>query len=178
MSIDPTAAKYPSLVVASGVVSISLRPAVADDRAFLLDVYRASRAEELALVPWSDEEKAAFLAMQFDAQDRYYADALPATVRSVVLLDSHPIGRLYVDIDDERVLIVDIALLPEHREQGIGSALLAGVLAEADRRRLPTRLHVEPHSRAHRLYRRLGFEVADAGAVYDLMERPWSTSPP
>ena len=94
-----------------------------------------------------------------------------------MLLDGHPVGRLYVDVDDERVLIVDIALLPEHRGRGIGSALLAGVLAEADRRRLPTRLHVEPDNRAQRLYRRLGFGVADPGAVYDLMERPWSTSP-
>jgi ribosomal protein S18 acetylase RimI-like enzyme len=178
MSFDPTAAKYPSLVVASGVVPISLRPAVGDDRAFLLDVYGASRAEELTSVPWSDEQKAAFVAMQFDAQDRYYADALPSTQRSVVLLEGHPIGRLYVDIDDARVLIVDVVLLPEHRGRGIGSALLAGVLAEADRRRLPTRLHVEPHNRAHRLYRRFGFKVVEPGAVYDLMERPWSTSPP
>jgi GNAT superfamily N-acetyltransferase len=155
---------------------ISLRPVIEDDRAFLLDVYGAARADELAGVPWSDEEKADFLLMQFDAQDRYYADALPSTARSVVLLEGRPIGRLYVDVDQERVLIVDMALLPEHRGQGIGSGLLAGVLAEADRRRLPTRLHVEPYNPAHRLYRRFGFEVVERGAVYDLMERPWPTS--
>ena len=154
-----------------------MRPAVDGDRTFLMDVYRASRVEELAVLPWRDEEKAAFLAMQFDAQDRYYADTLPTTERSVVLLDGQPIGRMYVDIDDERVLIVDIALLPEHRGRGIGSALLAGVLAEADLRRLPTHLYVEPHNRAQRLYRRLGFRVVEAGGVYDLMVRPWSTSP-
>jgi len=165
-------------VVAHGVAPISLRPAVADDRAFLLDVYGASRAEELAAVVWSEEEKETFLAMQFEAQDRYYAAVLPAAARSIVLLDGHPIGRLYVDVDDERVLIVDLALLPEHRGRGIGSALLSDVLAEADRRRLPTRLHVEPGNRAKRLYQRLGFEVTEPGAVYELMERPWSTSPP
>jgi len=173
----PTAAKYPSLVAVRGATSIVVRPALDGDRAFLMDVYRASRAEELAVLPWCEEEKAAFVAMQFDAQDRYYANTLPATERSVVLLDGQPIGRMYVDVDDERVLIVDIALLPEHRGHGIGSALLAGVLAEADRRRLPTSLHVEPHSRAQRLYRRLGFSVVEPGAVYDLMVRPWSTSP-
>jgi ribosomal protein S18 acetylase RimI-like enzyme len=163
--------------VVAGALEISLRPAVDEDRAFLLAVYQASRAEELAAVPWSEDEKAAFLTMQFDAQDRHYADTLPSAVRSVVLLDGQPVGRMYVDVDEERVLVVDIALLPEHRGRGVGAALLAGVLAEADRRRLPTRLHVEPANPAQRLYRRLGFEVAARGAVYDLMERPWSTSP-
>src|SRR3712207_8583920 len=38
------------------------------DDEFLLDVYASTRSEELAPVPWTDEQKRAFLRMQFDAQ--------------------------------------------------------------------------------------------------------------
>jgi ribosomal protein S18 acetylase RimI-like enzyme len=37
----------------------------------------------------------------------------------------------------------DIALLPEYRQSGIGTAILRDLLAEADRCRKPFRIHVE-----------------------------------
>jgi len=51
--------------------ALALRPAGPEDIAFLFRVYASTRTEELAPVPWSDEQKRAFLAMQFDLQDRY-----------------------------------------------------------------------------------------------------------
>ena len=38
--------------------AISLRPIEDGDREFLLRVYASTRAEELAQVPWSEEQKA------------------------------------------------------------------------------------------------------------------------
>jgi ribosomal protein S18 acetylase RimI-like enzyme len=52
---------------------------------------------------------------------------------------------------------VDIALLPEHRNVGIGSALVRQVCAEAAALGKPVRLCVLKSSRAQRLYARLGF---------------------
>lgn len=150
---------------------IALRPAGPGDRAFLSRVYASTRAEELAPVPWSDEQKLAFLAMQFDVQDRYYREQFPGTAFQVILLDGRPAGRLYVDRRDDEIRIVDIALLPEHRGAGVGGTLLRGLLDEATRAGKPVRIHVERLNPALRLYARLGFEqVADTG-VYVLLER-------
>lgn len=151
---------------------IALRPAGDDDRPFLLTVYSSTRAEELAVVPWTDEQKDAFLRMQFEAQDSWYRQIYPDGEFLVVVREGTPIGRLYVARLLTEVIVVDIALLPEHRGQGIGSRLLADILAEADRDRLPITLHVEPLNPVKRLYERLGFEVREQGQVYETMVRP------
>jgi len=39
------------------VANVALRPVEPADAPFLLDLYAATRADEMALVPWSDAEK-------------------------------------------------------------------------------------------------------------------------
>ena len=122
-------------------------------------------------MPWDDAQKASFLHMQFEAQDRWYREQMADSSFDVVLVDGEPAGRLYVDRRDHEIRIVDIALLPEHRNRGIGSLLLTQLLVEADQARKPLTIHVERGNRARLLYERLGFrEVADHG-VYLLLER-------
>lgn len=152
--------------------AIHLRPATDEDRAFLLTVYSETRTEELSVVPWTDDQKAAFLRMQFEAQDTWYRQVYPGAAFLVILRDRTPIGRLYVARSDAEVRVVDIALLPEHRGQGIGSGLIADLLATADRDGLPVTLRVEPWNPAKRLYERLGFEVREQGDVYETLLRP------
>jgi GNAT superfamily N-acetyltransferase len=149
---------------------LSLRPVADADEAFLLDVYAGTRADELALVDWDEAQKAAFVRMQFDAQHAYYREQYPDAAFDVVLLDGEAAGRLYVNHSPSEIRIVDIALLPGRRGQGIGSALLAQVQDEAARAGKPLRIHVERFNPALRWYQKLGFApVADRG-VYLLME--------
>jgi len=54
------------------MVEYALRPAAPDDADFLFRVYASTREAELAVVPWTPEQKAAFLRMQFKAQDTDY----------------------------------------------------------------------------------------------------------
>jgi ribosomal protein S18 acetylase RimI-like enzyme len=109
--------------------------------------------------------------MQFDAQRRHYAAQFPAAAHDLVLVDGEPAGRLYVDRDESAILVVDIALLPEQRGRGIGTALLTGLLADADAAGKTVSVHVERGNPARRLYERLGFvAVADLG-IYVRLER-------
>ncbi|MDE2371981.1 MAG: GNAT family N-acetyltransferase [Burkholderiales bacterium] len=140
----------------------SLRPALADDAAFLLRVYAATRANELALTGWTPAQCDDFVRMQFSAQDRDYRQRFPGARFEVVELGGVPAGRLYVDAGDSEIRLLDIALLPECRGRGIGTALLQGLLAEGRRRALAVSLHVETLNPAAALYRRLGFEVVEA----------------
>ena len=83
-------------------------------------------------------------------------------------------GRLYVARWPTEIRIVDIALLPEHRNRGTGSALLAGLMEEAATAVKPLTIHVERFNPALGLYQRLGFSaVADEG-VYLLLR--WSAT--
>src|SRR4051812_14838351 len=138
---------------------VSLRPATGDDYEFLARVYASTREAELAPVPWSDEQKRAFLAQQFAAQTSHYAAQYAGASFDVVLVDGDPAGRLIVRRDDAAVHIVDIALLPEHRSRGIGTGLLRSLADEADRRAVALSIYVEINNPALRLYQRLGFEA-------------------
>jgi ribosomal protein S18 acetylase RimI-like enzyme len=137
---------------------------------FLYRVYASTREAEMALLAWSDREKEDFLRFQFKAQHTYYQQHFAKTQFDLILLDGQPIGRLYLDRRSDEVRIVDIALLTQHRGQGIGGQIMGDILQEARRAGLPVRIHVEQNNPALRLYYRLGFkEIGDEG-VYYLME--------
>lgn len=154
------------------LVQLTLRPITADDEALLYRVYAATRADELAAVPWTAEQKDAFVRQQFAAQHRYYQEHYAGASFQVVLADGAPAGRLYVARWPDEVRVIDVALLPAYRNAGLGTRLLRAVIAEADARGTPVGIHVERFNPARRLYGRLGFaEAADRG-VYLFLRRP------
>jgi ribosomal protein S18 acetylase RimI-like enzyme len=151
-------------------LSIALRPVQSADEPFLYDVYASTRAEELALVDWSDEQKAAFVHQQFEAQARHYREHYRHATLAVILVDGEPAGRLYLDRGPSEIRVVDIAILPRFQGKGVGSTLLGEVQAEAAASGRTVTLHVERVNRAQQLYARLGFVRAeDAGPVYLLL---------
>jgi ribosomal protein S18 acetylase RimI-like enzyme len=155
---------------------VELLPVAPGDEEFLYRVYAGTRAEELAVVPWDDAQKDAFLRAQFGAQDRWYHEHYPRASLELVVLDGEPAGRLYLHRGENEIRIVDIALLPEHRGKGIGSALLRDLLAEADAAGKRVTIHVERLNPALRLYERLGFSVAADKGVYLFLERQVKTA--
>jgi ribosomal protein S18 acetylase RimI-like enzyme len=152
-----------------------LRPVAPGDREFLCRVYSSTRTEELAAVPWDDGEKEAFLRAQFDAQDQWYREHYTRATHQIVMVDGEPAGRLFVQRGEAEIRIVDIALLPEHRGNGVGTALLRDLFAEADAAGKRVTIHVERFNRALRLYERLGFSVAEDKGVYLFLERQPAT---
>ncbi len=151
--------------------SLRLRPAREDDRDFLIQVYASTRADELAPVPWTNEQKAAFVLQQFEAQNTHYRTHYDAPQFLVIELDGKGIGRLYLHEWPERIHIMDIALLPEARNRGIGSMLLKQLQSQAREQNKCVTIYVEFYNPAKRLYERLGFrKKSNEGQVYEFME--------
>lgn len=150
---------------------VYFHPIAASDESFLSLVYASTRLEELAVTDWTDEQKAAFLQMQFVAQHKFYQDNYTDTDFLVILQDDTPVGRLYVARWVDEIRIVDIALLPAYRGTGIGTTILRDLCAEADAVGKPVRIHVERENPALRLYQRLGFVMIEDKGVYLFMER-------
>jgi ribosomal protein S18 acetylase RimI-like enzyme len=137
----------------------------------LFRLYASTRADEMAMVvDWTDEQKEVFLRMQFQAQHAWYREHYEGAQLDLILIDGIPAGRLYVHRRDAEIRLMDITLLPEHRNSGVGSSLLRELMAEAEAANKPLTIHVEKYNPAMRLYRRLGFQtIADRGP-YDLLE--------
>lgn len=151
---------------------VTLRPVRSGDEPFLRRLYASTRADEMALLAWSEDQKASFLEMQFTAQHSYYQRQFPEARFDIVEEDGRPVGRLYVDRRPEEIRLIDIALLPEHRNRGIGGRLMDQLLAEARTAGKPVTIHVERFNPALRLYRRLGFREVEDKGVYLLLA--WS----
>lgn len=155
----------------AAVGPVGLRPAGPGDRELLFRVYASTRAEELAPVPWPEEAKEAFLRQQFDAQDAWWKTHYASATFDVIVAGGRDVGRLYVLRMPSETRIVDVALLPDARGAGIGTALLEQLFAEADARGVPVTIHVERMNPALRLYERLGFRLAEDKGVYLFLER-------
>ena len=150
---------------------IRLRPVEPGDEVLLRRVYASTREEELRQAPWDDAMKEAFVRMQFDAQKSHYDRVYPECSNQVIEAAEGPAGRLYVDRSNKSVHIIDIAILAEFRNRGIGGCILRELLREAKESGVPATIHVERFNPAMRLYERLGFrKVKDAGEIYVLME--------
>jgi ribosomal protein S18 acetylase RimI-like enzyme len=153
---------------------LRFRPIADADLPFLYQVYASTRVEELAPVPWSDAQKAAFLTMQFQAQHADYQRNYPGADWLVAMRAGHPAGRLYVGRGERVHSVIDIAFLPEHRGQGLGTAVMRDLMDEARKAGRALSIHVEKFNPALRLYRRLGFRTIEDKGVYDLMS--WSAA--
>lgn len=152
-------------------MTVSLRPVGAADEPFLREVYASSREDELAAVPWTPEQRAAFLDMQFRAQAQDYARRFPGAEHSIVLLDGDPVGRVWVDAGEVELRLLDITVLTVARGRGAGSEVLRGLQARAREAGVPLRHTVlATNVAAQRLYRRLGFVEIDATETHLLME--------
>ncbi len=147
-----------------------LRSMEPEDKAFLYEVYASTREEELAVLPWSSEEKERFLRMQFEAQHGFYMNQFPDAEFSIIELEGKPIGRYYLEHRHDEYRIIDIALLPPYRNQGIGGEYLKALCEKAMQSGLPICIHVEQNNRAMALYKRVGFKKIGDTGVYNLME--------
>ncbi len=152
-------------------LQVCLRLAVPDDEPFLQAVYASTRAEEMAVVPWTPEQKLAFVQMQYRAQRQSYQNQFPESHIYVVELRSQPVGRMIVDRSAAAILLMDIALLPQYRSHGLGTILVRELLDEADRLHVPVQMHVEDFNPAMKLYLRLGFVKTGQAGIYSEMTR-------
>ena len=153
--------------------NLKLRPVSASDDGFLLTLYESTRAGEMTQVPWSEEQKRAFLKGQFEAQRSDYTTRFPGAEHSIIVADDERIGRIRVDRRDEEIRLLDIAILPRFQNAGIGAALLEQLQQQAAEARLPLRHSVSATNRdALRFYQRLDFVVVEDFETHVLME--WS----
>lgn len=148
-------------------MSVTFRPARADDETFLYDLYCSTRNDDLGAGDWNSPQQQMLLRMQFIGQQHTYKAQYPRADHDIILLDGVAIGRVMVERGDHEIRGVDIALLPTYRSTGIGGVIIQDLLDEARRAGKPFRIQVVRTNRAKRLYDRMGFrEIGDTGTHY------------
>lgn len=137
--------------------AVILRRAREEDEEFIHAVYGSAREQELAMTPWDESQRAAFVRFQSSAQQQYYQSAFPSATQDIIICDGEPVGRLYVDRREDEIRILDITLLTPWRGRGIGTPLLEELMSEAAQTKKRLTIHVEAYARSRTLFERLGF---------------------
>jgi len=151
--------------------TLAVRPALPQDEIFLYELYSAVRGPEFALAPITPTQREYLIRMQFHAQTSAYTQMYPNSCYHLVLLDSKPVGRLWVSQSEGEFHLVDIAVHPSLQSKGIGTALIRRLQQEAANARLPIRCTVfrfNPGSL--RFHQRLGFTIVREDAMNYSME--------
>lgn len=106
--------------------------------------------------------------MQFAAQHKHYQSEYPDAEYQIILLGDHPIGRLYVHRRAAEIRILDITLIPEYRNRGIGTPLIQALIAEGQNTGRPVSIYVDNFGGAAGLFERLGFSKAENDGINGL----------
>jgi ribosomal protein S18 acetylase RimI-like enzyme len=151
---------------------INLVDATESDKEFLIEVYVGTRFDEFAMIGWDNSQIRALLEMQYDVQEQSYRMQYPQARTSIIRLENERIGRMIINSGAREIRLVDISLLPEFRNGGIGTKIINDLIKEANGKNLPVALTVAVgNPSASRLYQRLGFKITGQVELYVLMER-------
>ena len=153
------------------VVNVALRDVLPADEEFLLAVYTSTRADELAQVNWAPGQKEVFVRWQFDLQRKEYDSRYPQARYQVVLVNNQPAGRIWIGEDETQIRLLDIGLLEQFQNSGVGTILVKELIEEAAKKDKPLRHMVFVlNNNAHRFYERLGFVTIEDLGGYKHME--------
>ena len=148
---------------------IQLRPEKESDLPFLMKLYASTRMD-VALSGLPDKQKQEFIEMQFHAQRYSYRTNYVNPEFSIIENNGRAVGRLYISRAPGETRVIDISILPEHRNQGIGSTLLRAVQTEARMDGVPVTLHAEKFGDMSGYYKKLGFEIVQEKEAHYLMK--------
>ncbi len=149
---------------------LTLRSVAPSDEAFLFQLYASTRNEELDAWGWDMDQRESFLKQQFSAQRQSYLVQFVQADDRIIMKGARAVGRMMVLRGQSEFRLIDITLLPEFRNTGIGTGLLRDFLAEAVKAGKPLRLQVLKTNPAVRLYTRLQFAIVGHDELYLQME--------
>ncbi len=131
--------------------NIALRKALLADYEFARHVHhRAMRPYVERLYGWDDADQANRFRDKFSLEGAH-----------VIVRDRLDCGWLQIFDGEEGVYLRQIFILPEHQNQGIGTAILTWLIAGWRASGKAAGLGVMKNNPARRLYERLGFEVVN-----------------
>ncbi len=148
---------------------LTLRPACREDDLFLFHLFCSIREPDFAFL--GELERKKIMELQFAAQQRHYQANMPEAEHLIVLQDGGSIGRMILLQRNDELHLAEIALLPEHRNHGIGSILIKELIKAEAEQGHAIRLQVYNHSAAVRFYQRLGFVKARDDGAYLFLEK-------
>lgn len=159
-----------------------LRTASYDDAPLLRQIFADSHCAGWELLSLDKAGYVQLVEIQLAARRSQYRGAYPGSCEQIIEAAGTAVGSCWLAETAEELRVVDIAVLAEHRRNGVARTLLRQLGADAASRGKPVRLSVwQENTVAQALYRNLGFrpraaEQERAGAPTGHLELEWSAA--
>lgn len=140
---------------------LELRPANEADFDFLWDVHVQTMKDYISRT-WGWNE---------DAQKKRFRERFDPPLLQVIRMKGKDVGVLAVEPEAERVVLTNIAIMPDYQRKGIGSRAISRILEDASQMKLPVDLQVLKVNPARALYERLGFRLIEETDTHYVMEQ-------
>ena len=138
-----------------------LRPAWSSDFEFGFDVKRQ------ALGPYVDSR----WGWDEEVQRKMHQDRWRYRTWYILELDGKRVGTVAITRMEQFIRFGEFYVLPTFQRQGLGTAVLTRVLADADAAHLPVRLECLKWNPAASLYKRHGFRLFSENETHSFFER-------
>jgi ribosomal protein S18 acetylase RimI-like enzyme len=149
-------------VIATPRGDVRLRLERPEDDAFLFRLFTLNNIGILREAGLPQAMIDNLIVMQHRSQTATYRAMFPSALFWIVERNGEPIGRYIEHDEDNRVYIVDIALLPENQAAGIGPALVRDTLSTCAAHGRGARAKVMVNNKPSlKMLHRLGFVDAD-----------------
>lgn len=139
---------------------IILRPLGPNEENFWREVFFDSVGRRFSALGMVGEQLNNLLEFQFQAQNKDYRANYKKASNDVILFNGERAGRVILSDEHSDLHLIDISVLSEFRNRGIGTKILQWLFNQSRRTGLPIRFYVEKLNPAFKLYERLGFKIA------------------
>lgn len=157
---------------ACGTLGIRAERADGTDEPILFRLFAEVKTHEMAAAPLPREMLEGLLRMQYRSMRNSYAATYETARFEIIELDGEPVGRIVTDVSPERVLFVDIAILPELQGRGLATAVMTALLEEPRRLGVPAEVTVLSTNVASlRLCARVGLTAVRETPPFILLRR-------
>ena len=146
--------------------TLTRRAVTAQDDEFLFELFKWARLGDLAALLLPPATIEGLMRVQYVGQKQTYR-AQYSSGDEIVLVNGKPVGRIWVYRGPAEHHLVDIALLPEYRNRGIGAALVSEAVSAARAAGVALRCSVAVNNPGSlRFHQRLGFRIVARDELY------------
>lgn len=142
-----------------------------EDEEFLFEVYAGSRMDEINEWQWNEKQKKQFLQIQYRSQQLSYKHKYPHLETKIIVAEKEKVGRLVLADLRNKLVIVDLTILPQFQGKGMGTKVLLECQESARKHDKTVQLSVfRSNERAKSLYEQMGFKQVECNDLYIFME--------
>lgn len=124
-----------------------------------------------SLLEQHPEASGAYIDLQVRAREFDFDERWPTAVWEIIEESGTPVGRILLERRRGAIHVIEVVLLKGRRGKGIGSEVLATMIAQSDAAGHDLVLVVDEGAKALRFHRQLGFDEVQTSSGAMLLRR-------